>query len=125
MDDLVPILSRDMGPPSVSSGGGGAPHVRRLKTLKRNREEKENTRKQVKLESVLGVTVSSNASLATAPVTGMTSEVLMIALVLNVFCRHNSVYCWLYGGTLQLRQHQPAAAHNQHEQKAYHLRGLV
>ena len=70
MDDLVPIPSRAMGLPSLSSGGG-APHVRRLKTLKRNREEKENTRKQVKLESVLGVTVSSNASLATAPVTGM------------------------------------------------------
>ena len=82
MDDLIPIPSRDMGPPSLSSGGvgGGAPHVRRLKTLKRNREEKENTRKQVKLESVLGVTVSSNASLDTAPVTGITNLVLMIAL---------------------------------------------
>ena len=54
--------------------------MRRLKTLKRNREEKENTRKQVKLESVLGVTVSSNASLDTAPVTGITNLVLMIAL---------------------------------------------
>ena len=58
--------------PFVPDGGtnGGAPHVRRLRTLKRKKEEKVNTRNQVKLERVLGLTVASNASLATAPATG-------------------------------------------------------
>ena len=57
------------------SNGGGAPHVRRLRTLKRKKEEKENNRNQVKLERVLGLTVTSNASIATAPATGMTSSI--------------------------------------------------
>merc|ERR550534_980321 len=52
-------------------GGGGAPHVRRLRTLKRRKEEKESKTSSVKLERVLGSTVSSNASLATAPSTGV------------------------------------------------------
>jgi len=52
-------------------GGGGAPHVRRLRTLKRRKEEKESKTSSVKLERVLGLTVSSNASLATAPSTGV------------------------------------------------------
>ena len=58
--------------PFVPDGGtnGGAPHVRRLRTLKRKKEEKVNTKNQVKLERVLGLTVASNASLAAAPVTG-------------------------------------------------------
>jgi len=55
------------GPP----GGGGAPVVRRLRTLKRRKEEKESNKNQVKLERVLGLTVTSNASLATAPSTGL------------------------------------------------------
>jgi len=63
------------GPPLPSGegggGGGGAPHVRRLRTLKRRKEEKENKTSSVKLERVLGLTVSSNASLATAPSTGV------------------------------------------------------
>ena len=63
--------SHETCPLSVSSEGR-APHVRRLKTLKRNKAEKEITRKVVKLETVLGVTVTSNASLATAPGTGIT-----------------------------------------------------
>ena len=55
--------------PFVPDGGtnGGAPHVRRLRTLKRKKEEKVNTKNQVKLERVLGLTVASNASLAAAP----------------------------------------------------------
>ena len=57
-------------PDGGTNGGGGAPHVRRLRTLKRKKEEKVNTRNQVKLERVLGLTVASNASLATAPATG-------------------------------------------------------
>ena len=57
------------------SNGGGAPHVRRLRTLKRKKEEKENNRNQVKLERVLGLTVTSNASIATAPATGMYNRV--------------------------------------------------
>ena len=56
---------------TASSGVGGAPHVRRLKTLKRKKEEKESSRNQVKLDRVLGLTVTSNASLATAPSSGM------------------------------------------------------
>ena len=44
--------------------------MRRLRTLKRKKEEKESTKNQVKLERVLGLTVTSNASLATAPATG-------------------------------------------------------
>ena len=60
------------GSPGVTSSGG-APHVRRLRTLKRKKEEKDNSRNQVKLERVLGLTVSSNASLATAPATGNSS----------------------------------------------------
>ncbi|XP_023335709.1 mitogen-activated protein kinase-binding protein 1 isoform X3 [Eurytemora carolleeae] len=56
-----------VGPP----GGGGAPVVRRLRTLKRRKEEKESSKNQVKLERVLGLTVSSNASLATAPSSGL------------------------------------------------------
>ena len=63
---------------STVSSGGGAPHVRRLKTLRRNRGEKENTRKLVKLETVLGVTATSNASLATAPCTGIAEYILCI-----------------------------------------------
>ena len=67
-------------PPASGGGegaGGGAPHVRRLRTLKRRKEEKETSRStSVKLERVLGLTVSSNASLATAPSTGRTSGVL-------------------------------------------------
>ena len=51
--------------------------MRRLKTLKRNKVEKEITRKVVKLETVLGVTVTSNASLATAPGTGITLLLLI------------------------------------------------
>jgi len=56
---------------TASSGVGGAPHVRRLKTLKRKKEEKESSRNQVKLDRVLGLTVTSNASLATAPSSGL------------------------------------------------------
>jgi len=52
-------------------GGTSAPHVRRLRTLKRRKEEKENNKNQVKLEKVLGLTVTSNACLATAPSTGL------------------------------------------------------
>eukprot|EP00092_Neocalanus_flemingeri_P025169 GFUD01027295.1.p1 GENE.GFUD01027295.1~~GFUD01027295.1.p1 ORF type:complete len:1347 (-),score=391.76 GFUD01027295.1:88-4128(-) len=62
---IAQVPSCEMGPPL------SAPHVRRLKTLRRGREEKEFTRKEVKLETVLGVTVASNASLATAPGTGV------------------------------------------------------
>eukprot|EP00092_Neocalanus_flemingeri_P017101 GFUD01018496.1.p1 GENE.GFUD01018496.1~~GFUD01018496.1.p1 ORF type:complete len:1358 (+),score=414.33 GFUD01018496.1:48-4121(+) len=71
MDCIGQVLSNEMGPPSTEGSGGAAPHVRRLKTLRRGREEKEFTRKEVKLETVLGVTVASNASLATAPGTGV------------------------------------------------------
>ena len=65
--------------PFVPDGGtnGGAPHVRRLRTLKRKKEEKVNTRNQVKLERVLGLTVASNASLATAPATGETNITIL------------------------------------------------
>lgn len=58
------------GPGSPAQTNGGAPHVRRLRTLKRKKEEKDQSRNQVKLERVLGLTVTSNASLATAPATG-------------------------------------------------------
>ena len=61
------------GSPAVQTNGG-APHVRRLRTLKRKKEEKDQSRNQVKLERVLGLTVASNASLATAPATGQYSN---------------------------------------------------
>ena len=71
-------MESDHGPPGPFSPdqpgekvtSNGAPHVRRLRTLKRKKEEKEMNRNQVKLDRVLGLTVTSNASLATAPVTG-------------------------------------------------------
>ena len=71
-------MESDRGPPGPFSPdqpgekatSNGAPHVRRLRTLKRKKEEKEMNRNQVKLDRVLGLTVTSNASLATAPVTG-------------------------------------------------------
>ena len=69
-------MEGDRGPPDSGGGhagsgtNGGAPHVRRLRTLKRKKEEKEGNRNQVRLERVLGLTVTSNASIATAPATG-------------------------------------------------------
>lgn len=72
-------MESDRGPPGPFSpdqsgekvtSNNGAPHVRRLRTLKRKKEEKEMNRNQVKLDRVLGLTVTSNASLATAPATG-------------------------------------------------------
>ena len=65
-------MESDRGPPDTGGSGtnGGAPHVRRLRTLKRKKEEKEGNRNQVRLERVLGLTVTSNASIATAPATG-------------------------------------------------------
>ena len=64
-------MESERGPPALEvASNGGAPHVRRLRTLKRKKEEKESTKNQVKLERVLGLTVTSNASLATAPATG-------------------------------------------------------
>ena len=63
-------LASSFAPDSGSVTNGGAPHVRRLRTLKRKKEEKENNRNQVKLERILGLTVTSNASIATAPATG-------------------------------------------------------
>ena len=69
-----PRMESDHGPPGPLGGqqltSNGAPHVRRLRTLKRKKEEKEMNRNQVKLDRVLGLTVTSNASLATAPATG-------------------------------------------------------
>jgi len=62
-------MEENSGPPR--GGEGGAPIVRRLRTLKRRKEEKENSKNQVKLERVLGLTVTSNASLATSFNTGL------------------------------------------------------
>ena len=59
-----------MGPPRTVPSVE-VPDVRRLKTLRRKREGKENVRKEVTLETVLGVTATSNAGLATAPGSGM------------------------------------------------------
>ena len=77
---IWPRMESDRGPPGLFSAdqgdrgqqvtSNGAPHVRRLRTLKRKKEEKEMNRNQVKLDRVLGLTVTSNASLATAPATG-------------------------------------------------------
>ena len=64
------LFSPDQGDRGQAVTSNGAPHVRRLRTLKRKKEEKEMNRNQVKLERVLGLTVTSNASLATAPATG-------------------------------------------------------
>jgi len=64
-------VNPDPAPTATNGSGGGAPHVRRLRTLKRKKEEKESSRNQVKLDRVLGLTVTSNASLATAPSTGI------------------------------------------------------
>jgi len=64
-------VNSEPAPVVANSNGGGAPHVRRLRTLKRKKEEKESNRNQVKLDRVLGLTVTSNASLATAPSTGI------------------------------------------------------
>ena len=82
--------------PFVPDGGtnGGAPHVRRLRTLKRKKEEKVNTRNQVKLERVLGLTVASNASLATAPATGEINKLFWV--LSNVKPNTNSQCCWWY-----------------------------
>ena len=63
-------VNSETAPTASNGNGGGAPHVRRLRTLKRKKEEKESSRNQVKLDRVLGLTVTSNASLATAPSTG-------------------------------------------------------
>ena len=60
-------------PPTLRDGGssvGAIPHVRRIRTRQRKREEKIIIKKPVELEKVLGITVTSNASLATAPRTG-------------------------------------------------------
>lgn len=64
-------VNSETAPTASNGNGGGAPHVRRLRTLKRKKEEKESSRNQVKLDRVLGLTVTSNASLATAPSTGI------------------------------------------------------
>ena len=64
------LFSPDQGDRGQQVTSNGAPHVRRLRTLKRKKEEKEMNRNQVKLDRVLGLTVTSNASLATAPATG-------------------------------------------------------
>ena len=81
------------GSPGVTSSGG-APHVRRLRTLKRKKEEKDNSRNQVKLERVLGLTVSSNASLATAPATGNSSPDISYSTYKHC-CNIHSVICLL------------------------------
>ena len=47
------------------------PQVRRLKTLKRGREGKESTKKEITLQTVLGVTASTNTGLASSPVSGI------------------------------------------------------
>ena len=53
MDSDAPVLGSGKGPPAFSNGvaaapsNGGAPHVRRLRTLKRKKEEKESSRNQV------------------------------------------------------------------------------
>ena len=47
------------------------PHVRRLKTLKRGREGKENQKNEMILQTVMGVTVTTNAGLSTSPVSGV------------------------------------------------------
>jgi len=64
-------VNSETAPTTANGNGGSAPHVRRLRTLKRKKEEKESSRNQVKLDRVLGLTVTSNASLATAPSTGI------------------------------------------------------
>ena len=46
------------------------PQVRRLKTLKRGREGKEST-KEITLQTVLGVTASTNTGLASSPSSGI------------------------------------------------------
>jgi len=75
-------LASSFAPDSGSVTNGGAPHVRRLRTLKRKKEEKENNRNQVKLERILGLTVTSNASIATAPATGIIAYPAGCTLVL-------------------------------------------
>ena len=56
-----------------SSSGTSAmgPQVRRLKTLKRGREGKESTKKEITLQTVLGVTASTNTGLASSPSSGI------------------------------------------------------
>ena len=51
-----------------------APHVRRLKTLRRKRERQGSSKKEIVLETVLGVTASTNAALSTNPVSGNISD---------------------------------------------------
>merc|ERR1719318_1558990 len=51
-------------------GATVGPHVRRLKSLKSGREGKENQKNEMILQTVLGVTVTTNAGLSTSPVSG-------------------------------------------------------
>jgi len=60
-----------------------APHVRRLKTLRRKREGQGSSKKEIVLETVLGVTASTNAALSTNPVSGLVAYTAGCTVVLS------------------------------------------
>ena len=59
-----------------------APHVRRLKTLRRKREGQGGSKKEIVLETVLGVTASTNAAISNNPVSG--NRIFVLTDWLNV-----------------------------------------
>ena len=61
----------DSNLPNSTTTTLGPPHVRRLKTLKRGREENLSIKKEIELHTVLGITAVNNAALATSPISGI------------------------------------------------------